>query len=86
MPRFLVRTKMDSINKIEAISVPKLFVHGDADEIIPYKQGRKLFERAVEPKQFYTIKGAGHNDTDYVGGWAYFEQVAQFVGSCVSSR
>jgi hypothetical protein len=83
-PRFLVRTRMDSINKIDKITVPKLFVHGDSDEIIPYKQGRKLFERAVEPKRFYTIKDAGHNDTEYIGGSAYFDQVAQFVRSCVA--
>lgn len=85
MPRFLVRTKMDSVHKIGTITAPKLFVHGDSDSIVPYKQGRKLFDRAAEPKQFYTIKGADHNDTDYIGGQAYFELVAQFVRNCVST-
>jgi len=41
--------------------------------------GRRLFEAANEPKEFYTIKGAGHNDTYLVGGIAYFETLGRFI-------
>ena len=82
----LLRTKMDSINKVAAIHVPKLFVHSDADEIIPYRQGRRLYERAAAPKDFYTIQGAGHNDTDIIGGPAYYEAVRQFVFKCAGQK
>ena len=82
----LLRTKMDSINKVASIHMPKLFVHSNGDEIIPYRQGRRLYERAAAPKDFYTIQGAGHNDTDIIGGAAYYEAVCQFVFKCAGQN
>jgi fermentation-respiration switch protein FrsA (DUF1100 family) len=61
IPAFLFKTKLDSINKIGKVSAPKLFLHSPEDEIVPYALGRKLYEAAPEPKQFFEIIG-GHND------------------------
>lgn len=62
-----IRSKLDTINKVPELKLPKLFLHGDRDEIIPFDLGRKLYEAAADPKSFYTIRGAGHNDTYYRG-------------------
>lgn len=82
LPRFLLRTKMDSASKIKKVHCPKLFIHSTTDEVVPYKLGRKLFNAAPEPKEFYEIKGARHNETHVVGGKAYFEKLKSFVESC----
>ena len=82
LPRFLVRTKMNSIDKISKVDCPKLFIHSPPDEVVPYKFGRHLFEAATEPKQFYEIPGASHNDTYLVGGQAYLEVLGRFVRTC----
>ncbi len=74
----LVSTKYDSISKIGKIRAPLLILHGDRDDIIPYEHGRRLFESANEPKRFYTIAGAHHNDTYAVGGAAYFQAMREF--------
>jgi fermentation-respiration switch protein FrsA (DUF1100 family) len=37
-------------------------MHGDADTVIPYEQGRALYEGIRGPKQFFTMRGADHND------------------------
>ena len=68
----VIKTKFDSIGKIKELRIPVLFIHGDRDSIIPYELGRKLFEAANEPKEFYSIPGADHNDTYIVGGEQYF--------------
>ena len=60
IPTFLLSTKMDSINKVKDLSLPKLFIHSLNDEIIPFALGKKLFEAAAGPKQFLQITG-GHN-------------------------
>jgi uncharacterized protein len=39
-----------------------LFVAGDADRIVPIELSRELFARANTPKDFWTIRGAGHGD------------------------
>ena len=41
---------------------PLLQFHGDADSIVPYSLGEKLFAAANEPKQFVRVEGADHND------------------------
>lgn len=79
VPRFLVRTKMDSISKIRNIRCPKLFIHSPADEIIPYAMGRRLFEAAPGPKAFHEVPGAGHNETWLVGGEAYLDAIRRFI-------
>jgi hypothetical protein len=86
VPRLLIRSKMDSVSKIGNVRFQKLFIHSPADEIVPYRLGRRLFEAAPEPKQFYEVAGAPHNETDIVGGPAYFDKLCQFIRTCVQSR
>jgi len=69
----------NNIEKISRLAVPKLIVHGDRDEIVPFAMGRKLFEAAIDPKSFYPVKDAGHNDVFIVGGEKYFEVFADFA-------
>ncbi|HYO98983.1 MAG TPA: alpha/beta hydrolase [Pyrinomonadaceae bacterium] len=80
-PRFLLRTKMDSLSKIAQVSCPKLFIHSEADEIVPYRLGRRLFDAAHAPKQFYDVKNAPHNLTFDIGGAAFYEALRNFVNS-----
>ena len=61
VPSFFLSLKFDSMNKVKALSVPKLFIHSPQDEVVPYGIGQKLFEAAAEPKEFLKIHG-GHND------------------------
>ena len=82
VPRFLVRTRMDSLAKIPTVACPKLFVHSRADEVVPFALGRELYEAAPEPKRFFEVMGAGHNETWLVGGEAYFGALGQFVADC----
>lgn len=78
---FLVRDKYDSLSKIGHISAPLLILHGDQDDIVPLELGRRLFKAANQPKTFYTIAGAGHNDTYAVGGVPYFAALERFMAS-----
>jgi fermentation-respiration switch protein FrsA (DUF1100 family) len=82
LPSALLRTKMDSINKIANVACPKLFVHSPVDEVVPYKLGRRLFDAAPEPKQFYEVARAPHNETYIVGGKAYYQTLRAFIDSC----
>ncbi len=74
-----LRTRYDSLSKIGKTSVPLLVLHSPEDEIVPYDQGRELFEAAPEPKTFHTIAGGGHNETYITGGDAYWQALGQFL-------
>lgn len=86
VPRFVIRTKMDSLSKIADVSCPKLFIHSQADEIIPYRLGRRLFDAASAPKQFYEVKGAPHNLTNEIGGAPYYEALRAFINSSCGAQ
>ncbi len=76
---FLFKTRFDSLEKIGRSRAAVLILHGDADEVVPYEHGRRLWEAASEPKAFYTIVGAHHNDTYFVGGPEYWEAWRRFL-------
>jgi fermentation-respiration switch protein FrsA (DUF1100 family) len=61
VPSFFLSLKFDSIHKVRALSVAKLFIHSPDDKVVPFWVGKKLFEAAAEPKEFLEIHG-GHND------------------------
>jgi fermentation-respiration switch protein FrsA (DUF1100 family) len=76
---FLLPANYNNLDKIAHIHVPKLIIHSEDDEIVPFSMGKRLFEASREPKYFYTIKGAGHNDAFIVGGDKYFQAFAYFI-------
>ncbi len=82
----MIRSKMDAVGMVPGLTMPKLFLHGTQDEIVPYKLGRKLFAAAADPKEFYDIEGAGHNDTYIVGGEAYFQAIRKFIVSTLEQQ
>ncbi len=80
-PYFPVRAIMsnhfDSIDRIDHVSMPKLFLHARDDAIIPFDEGRALFAKASEPKEFVELHG-GHEDS-YRLDPRYLESFAAFV-------
>jgi fermentation-respiration switch protein FrsA (DUF1100 family) len=74
-----VRTRYDNLEKVGRLRMPLLVLQGDHDEVVPFAQGRRLFEAAPGPKRFFAIPGAGHNDTFLVGGDAYWQAIADFL-------
>ncbi|MBI5024533.1 MAG: alpha/beta hydrolase [Candidatus Omnitrophica bacterium] len=64
IPSFLLGTKLDSVSKVRAVTIPKIFIHSRADEIVPFRLGERLYQAAAQPKEFLELPGGGgHNDT-----------------------
>lgn len=68
----------DARRKIRRVRVPVLIMHGDDDRRVPYAIGRSLFEAANEPKQFWTVEGARHQNIVEVAGTRYRERLQGF--------
>jgi hypothetical protein len=41
--------------------------------------GQTLFDRANEPKRFYAVAGADHNDVAVTGGRPYMQAMDEFL-------
>lgn len=76
--KLFLKTRFDSLKKISVYRGPLLQSHGDADTIVPYESGRRLFQAANAPKEFYTLARADHNDLPNL---AYYQKVRQFLES-----
>lgn len=70
--------------KIASVKVPILVIHGTNDKIIPFWQGRKLYELSDSQKTFIPITGAGHNDVMAKGKEPYWQAIATFVSTLPS--
>lgn len=81
---WLSSMKWASDEKIATITIPKLFIHGEHDSVIPLRLGKKLFDAAAPPKQFVLLPRADHNDTFEAGGDEYYQAIREFVEHCVS--
>ncbi len=76
---WLLGAEFRLIDRLPQLSLPKLIIHGDKDDIIPIELGREVFDAAKPPKEWYVIQGADHNNTYQVGGGAYFRKFGEFV-------
>jgi fermentation-respiration switch protein FrsA (DUF1100 family) len=74
-----VRTRYDNLAKVGRLRMPLLVLHGERDEVVPFAQGRRVFDAAPEPKRFFAIPGAGHNDTYAAGGELYWGVLRDFL-------
>ena len=74
----LVTSGLETARKITEVKVPVLIIHGDRDEVIAYQLGREVFDAANEPKQFWTVEGAHHNDIIVSAGAEYERRLAKF--------
>lgn len=84
LPLWMLMTySFDNLSRVQEITSPKLIVHGQQDETVPFAHGEALFKAAREPKRFYPIPGAMHNDILQAGGAAYLDFLQEFIDSCV---
>ena len=60
--RWLMKTRLNSLAKISSYHGPLLQTHGDADRVVPFALGKRLFDAANEPKRFVRVPGGDHND------------------------
>jgi len=56
----LLRDKYKNDKKIKNINIPILVMHGEADQIVPFWMGKKIYEIANQPKYSYFTKYDDH--------------------------
>jgi fermentation-respiration switch protein FrsA (DUF1100 family) len=75
---FIMRDQFRSRDWIGDVHMPVLIGHGDADSVIPFEQGQRLFELANEPKRFVRMEGSDHvtltRDGFYEHIWSFLAE------------
>jgi hypothetical protein len=73
------RERYDSLARMARIHCPVLVIHGTADGLIPFEEGKALFEASPNPKELYAVPGAGHNNVSIVAGGQYCRTIRHWL-------
>ena len=58
--RYLMKDKFNSMAHVPEVTSPVFVFHGDADAVVPYEFGQKLYAAITAPKEFLHLPGVGH--------------------------
>ncbi len=83
---FLISQRFDALEKMKKVALPKLLMHGTADNIIPHAMSDELFKVASEPKRIVKFEGASHSGIAWAAPAEYVSVVRAFVVSTQARR
>ena len=76
--KWLSTFRYDTRQYVSGLECPLLVAHSRTDEIIPYAEGRLVFDAAPAEKQFLDMRGE-HNDGFIASGPAYRDGLKHFI-------
>jgi alpha-beta hydrolase superfamily lysophospholipase len=78
--RPLITQRFDSAQRIARVQVPTLVVHGGADQLIPPRLGRALFDHIRTRKKWVLVEGGSHYTTHALAQAQYRSAVHELFG------
>jgi len=77
----------ENIDKIKTVVKPCLVIHAEFDHIIPFSEGKALFEACGSSnKTLLEIKGANHNDIFFKGINSYLDHIQKICHLSVDTE
>lgn len=73
------------IAALKKSQTPTLFIHGDADDFVPFDMLDQLYNAAACEKERYAVPGAGHAEAKNYNIETYFNTVFQFLDKYISA-
>ncbi|HVX38734.1 MAG TPA: alpha/beta fold hydrolase [Gemmatimonadaceae bacterium] len=70
---------LEPIQRIGEVHAPVLLIAGTADPYTPLVEAESLYARAPQPKTFWAVRGAGHEDLYAYAGREYARRVSAFL-------
>lgn len=68
-----------ALEQVKKCTVPMLFIHGDADDFVPFWMVQPLYDAATCPKELLVVPGAGHVESAEVDPEAYWGTITDFL-------
>ena len=82
----IASSDLDNAKEIKKLRKPVLLIHGTDDATIPHHHSEMLFKEANEPKEFLSVKGAGHTDLFAINPARYYGAISRFIESSAGSK
>jgi len=75
-----------SVDKVHKIKSPTFIMHGTDDQVVPFANGKRLYE-SLDPevaREPFWVEGAGHNDMHAVAGNQMTAKTIEFLEYCAT--
>ena len=86
---WLMRSRFDTAKNLAAANqrfgTPLLVVHCTGDPVIPFAFGKEVYDRAAQPKWFYSVSGECHEEATLLDPAGLRQELLRFLGQ-VRSR
>ena len=76
--RWIIRNPFNAIDQVGRVRAPLLFLHSPEDVVIPFAEGRRLFDAAPAPKTFVEVRG-GHIEASEIDRETFYGAIASFL-------
>lgn len=74
--RWLMQNRFDSLARIKRYEGPVLVSHGTKDEVVPFEQGRRLYDAAPGRKRFVELPNGMHRHSQPM---AYYDDIIDML-------
>jgi len=74
-----------ALRQVARSHTPMLFIHGEADTLVPFEMVKRLYDACGAEKELYTVPDAGHGMAYAKAKGEYEKKVAEFVGRYVDA-
>jgi uncharacterized protein len=78
--------RFDSIDKVGRLTLPVLYIHGTADEIVPFDMGKALYHATPAARGFVAVREGRHENNAAVGGAELRSEIGRFVENATGER
>ncbi len=85
VPSLVLTQRYASLEKIAAVKLPVLFMHGKADSVVPYTMSEQLHAAATSPKRLLLVPEAGHSNLSWRFSDQYIRTLRAFVAEVASA-
>jgi fermentation-respiration switch protein FrsA (DUF1100 family) len=65
-------------------TVPLLLLHAPGDPVVPYSEGRRLYDRSPGPKELWDVSGNGHTEAFGIQGAEFRPRLLKFLDGALS--
>jgi fermentation-respiration switch protein FrsA (DUF1100 family) len=79
--RLLINQRFESIAKVPHLALPVLYIHGTADEIVPYSMGVALYERSGGRKRLLPVPGGDHEHNAVIARTALARAISELTAT-----
>jgi alpha-beta hydrolase superfamily lysophospholipase len=75
----ILKHRFESIVKVQTLTMPTLFIHGTADDVVPSFMSEQLYAAAAEPKELCLLPGVHHEDVLDLAQETFLSTLSHFL-------